>query len=69
MAVVKPECAKCSQHQAAFEMAAVRLWEANVELLLTQDALNDARYAMHEMEQDLKLALGEVDRCRRDHAG
>jgi hypothetical protein len=68
MALVKPECPKCAQNQAAFETGALRLWESRIEIVNLQDALNDARFALHEMEQDLKLAMNEVDRCRRDHA-
>lgn len=39
MAVVKVECKKCAQNEAAFESAALRLWEARLEVARLEDLL------------------------------
>lgn len=39
MAVVKSECKRCAQNEAAFESAALRLWEARIEVARLEDLL------------------------------
>lgn len=62
-----PPCKTCDQNAKAWEAAAIKLWETHMELLMTQDALNEARFQLNDLHDNVAQMVHEVEKCRRDH--